>query len=206
MLRYMRSVSSAIRQCRCCGLVQECPEGGAGAWDCARCGTHLHDAGSATRRHRAAALAATALVCYIPAVSWPISELEQLGRTMSASVWVAATEFLAAGDYLVGGIILFCSVVLPLVKLLLILGVGLGARWWPHRWRAVAWHTVELTGRWGMIDVLLVAILVAWIKIGDLVAFAPGPGLAMFCVMVVLSLVAAASCHPQDLWAEDDQP
>jgi paraquat-inducible protein A len=52
---------------------------------------------------------------------------------------------------------------------------------------------VERTGRWGMLDVLLVAAVVAMIKVGDLVSIEPGAGAFIFASVVVLSLLASMS-------------
>ena len=51
-----------------------------------------------------------------------------------------------------------------------------------------------------MLDVLLVALLVAAVKLGDLVEVTPGPAALAFAAVVVLSLVAAACFDPHGLW------
>lgn len=55
-----------------------------------------------------------------------------------------------------------------------------------------------------MVDVLLVAVLVAMVKLGDLVEVTPGPGVAAFTAVVLLSLIASALFDPHAIW-EDDQ-
>jgi len=64
----------------------------------------------------------------------------------------------------------------------------------------MTYRLVEWTGRWGMLDVLLVAILVAVLKLGDLMTVSAGPGLLAFTACVTLSLFAAASFDPHGLW------
>ncbi len=64
---------------------------------------------------------------------------------------------------------------------------------------------MEWTGRWGMLDVLLVAILVAALKIGNVVSVTPGLGAVAFTGCVVLSLLATASFDPHQLWAAEGQ-
>ena len=51
-----------------------------------------------------------------------------------------------------------------------------------------------------MLDVLLVAILVAVLKLGDVMTVSAGPGLLAFTACVTLSLFAAASFDPHSLW------
>ena len=73
-----------------------------------------------------------------------------------------------------------------------------------HHHKAVTYRLIELTGRWGMVDVFVVALLVAFLKIGDVVNVAPGPGVAAFTAMVVLNLLASASFDPHALWLRSD--
>ena len=65
------------------------------------------------------------------------------------------------------------------------------------------YRVVEFTGRWGMLDVLLVTLLIAVVKLGDVVQVAPGPAALAFTAVVVLSLLAAATFDPHALWEGD---
>ncbi|MCA8981409.1 MAG: paraquat-inducible protein A, partial [Planctomycetes bacterium] len=62
---------------------------------------------------------------------------------------------------------------------------------------------VEWAGRWGMLDVLLIAMVVTWVKVGDLVEVTPGPGVIAFTLCVLLSLLASARFDPHVLWEQD---
>ncbi len=131
--------------------------------------------------------------------------VERLGQRQAAGVLDGALSLVAHGEWLVGTVVLLASVVLPLCKLSGLLVLDLAAdRLRPHL-RARTWQLIELTGRWGMLDVLLVAVLVAVLKLGDLVRVTPGPGAAAFTLMVVLSLIAAMSFDPHALY-DDEVP
>ena len=137
---------------------------------CIRCGTTLHRRSSILRSNtRTAAIVAAALILYPLAVGLPMIRVERFGHRNEASILEGTVTLLASGHAVVGLIVLACSVVLPLGKLfaLLVLSAG-GLRLRSHH-RALTYRMVEWTGRWGMLDVLLVALLVAVIKIGDLV-------------------------------------
>jgi paraquat-inducible protein A len=60
---------------------------------------------------------------------------------------------------------------------------------------------VEFLGRWSMLDVMLVAILVAFVKLGDLVNIQPGNGLIAFSALVLCSLLASFAFNPKLMWA-----
>jgi paraquat-inducible protein A len=192
-----------LRTCSCCGLAQVLPDIPPRMKACcSRCGTRLASASVRARSNlRTFALALSALILYPLGVGLPMLRVSELGHHSEASIINGSITLLSRGDLLVGVIVLLCSVVFPLVKLLALLvlssGSVSGAR---HRHRALTYHVVEWTGRWGMLDVLLVAVLTAVLKLGDMVEVEPGPAAAAFVACVVLSLLAAASFDPHALF------
>jgi len=194
---------AALIACACCGLVQQRPpDSAARRLRCGRCHSRL-----ATRRRsstRTAALALSALLLYPAAITLPILVVEQFGVSKPASVWSGGVGMIADGEIAVGAVVLLASVVLPLAKLVglfLLAGGGYGLR---PKMKAWTWHLVEWTGRWGMLDVLLVAILVATIKLGALMELSAGPGALAFTTCVLLNLAASASFDPHSLWEAEE--
>ncbi|MDB2577263.1 paraquat-inducible protein A [Planctomycetota bacterium] len=153
---------------------------------------------------RVALLSATALTLFPAAVLLPVFKVEQFGRVVEASLWSGSLGLLGRGEILVGLVVLVCSLCLPVLKLSSLLLVTAGRRWLAAHHRRLGWRLVEWTGRWGMLDVLLVAVLVAWMKMGDLVEFTVGPGLWVFAAVVLLSLTASAQYDPHALWEDPD--
>jgi paraquat-inducible protein A len=137
---------------------------------------------------------------YPLAMTLPVMSVERFGHRHEAGILEGTTQLLAGGHFLIGLVVLVCSVVIPLLKLLALLGLSTGGGFLIHEHRALTYHLVEWTGRWGMLDVLLVALLVAFMKLGDLVEVHPGPGAAAFLSVVLLSLLAAAAFDPHRLW------
>lgn len=154
----------------------------------------------ARSNHRTAAIATAALVLYPFGVGLPIMEVRRLGHMKDTSILEGVSTLLAAGDWVVGIVVLLCSIVLPLGKLATMLVLATGAVRLRERHRAIAYHAVEWTGRWGMLDVLVVAVLVAVLKLGHVVDVTAGPAALAFTGCVVLSLLAAASFDPHGLW------
>lgn len=149
---------------------------------------------------RAAAFALAALLLYPVAMTTPIMTLTQLGHAREATIWSGMVSLLAEGQIAVGLIVLFCSVIAPLFKLGAIFTLAAGELLLPSRHRAVTYRLVEFLGRWGMLDVVLIAVLVAAVKLGELAKVTPGPGLLAFSAVVVLSLLASAFFDPHALW------
>tara|TARA_R110002096_G_scaffold79532_8_gene186782 strand:+ start:45221 stop:45682 length:462 start_codon:yes stop_codon:yes gene_type:complete len=146
-----------------------------------------------------------ALVLFPLAVSQPIMTLERFGHRTEASVWTGSIGLLEKGEWFVGVVVLLCSLVLPLLKLLGLVAITYGRDRLARKHRAFAYRFIEWTGRWGMLDVLLISIVVAWVKVGDLVDVTAGPAALAFACMVVLSLLAAAWFDPHAIW-EDPGP
>ncbi len=180
--------------CSTCGAPQRRPATAprGARLTCCACGSALSDGLLPVDRTASFAAALAALILYPLAISLPVLSLERFGHRTEASVWSGSIGLLVEGELFVGLVVLLCSVLLPLLKLasLLVLS-GFGPRL-ARRHRASTWRLVEWTGRWGMLDVLLIALLVAWLKLGDLVRVTAGPGALAFTVCVLLSLTASA--------------
>ena len=163
---------------------------------CPHCASRLieeFEGASLGARDRTAALALAALVLFPPAVLLPVMRVEQLGHAHETGILRGAAALITDGHGWLGLIVLLCSVVVPVLKLSgLFVLTTTKIRTTPAT-RAFVWRMVERTGRWGMLDVLLVAAVVAMVKIGDLVAIEPGVGAFVFASVVVLSLLASMS-------------
>ena len=169
---------------------------------CTRCRSVIARPAHARRSIRlTAAFALAGLIVYFPAILLPILEIEKLGHRYESGILVGCFELLRQGSVFVALVILVFSIILPPVKLILMLVLCTG-RLLGRRHRAWTYRVLEHLGRWGMLDVLLVAILVALVKLGDLVRFHVGPAVWFFSVCVGLSILASASFDPRAIWDE----
>jgi paraquat-inducible protein A len=62
------------------------------------------------------------------------------------------------------------------------------------------YRLVEFVGRWSMMDIYVVTILVALVQMQTLAAIQPGPGAVAFGVVVVLTMSAALTFDPRSIW------
>jgi paraquat-inducible protein A len=208
---------SIPRACRWCGLLQavptpDCLESGMTV-RCARCECTIEHAPDPRMLDRTAAFALAALLMYPPAMLLPVLELRKLGHARSSNIWSGTVELLAHGQYVIGTVVFVCSVVIPIAKIF-----GMLALWWTvrrqrlgpmtipvsARTRAMTYRAIEWVGRWGMLDVLLVAVLVAAVKLGDWMDVAPGPGVAAYAMVVIFSLLSSASFDPHAIWEDEN--
>jgi paraquat-inducible protein A len=166
---------------------------------CYRCATPLAHV-TTSRNHWAAALAISALAFYIPAMLLPMLRIEQLGHRHEDSLLSGLIALFSQGYWFVGTVVLLFSVILPPLKLFTLWLLATAPIITHHHYRALMYRLVELLGRWGMLDVMLVAILVAFVKLGNLVNINAGPGLIAFALLVILSLLASLVFNPHLMW------
>ena len=189
--------------CPACGLVQQRPAQAAPhGVVCARCTHRFRLELDLRAPQRTAALALAALIVYIPAILLPVMTISQFGHTHRTGILPGVISLIGDGRVFIGLIIVVCSVLIPLGKITGLLILSLEMRWLRLTYRNWTWRLIELTGKWSMMDVLLVAVVIAVMKLGDLAHVEPGPGLLLFAAFVTLSLMASACFDPRALWLQ----
>ena len=111
--------------------------------------------------------------------------------------------FWEMGSYPVAIIIFTASVVIPVLKIAALTWLCLAASGkvgGSGRRLALTYHITEIVGRWSMIDVFVVAILVCLVRLGTLMTITPGPAALSFASVVILTMLAAMSFDPRLLW------
>jgi len=68
------------------------------------------------------------------------------------------------------------------------------------RSRTQLYKLIDAIGPWAMLDVFLLAVLVALVKLNTWATILPGPGLIAFTAVVVLTMLASAAFDPKLLW------
>jgi paraquat-inducible protein A len=107
------------------------------------------------------------------------------------------------GQPAVAVLVLFASITVPMIKLLGLTWMALSAQrgWrWRTRDRTVFYRLVEFVGRWSMLDIFMISILVALVKLQALSTVEAAPGAVFFASVVVLTMFAAASFDPRIMW------
>lgn len=195
--------------CDTCGLVQRVePLAHNVVAQCARCESFLVATRDEGRLHLAAALALAALLLYIPAMVYPILHMSAYGAYSESTVWDGTRGLLENNEWFVGIVVLVASIVVPVLKiaglffLVIAAKFRLGRR---LRGQTRLYKVIDIIGPWAMLDVFLLAILVALVKLNDLASVLPGPGLAPFAGMVVLTMLASAAFDPKLLWDRDER-
>lgn len=190
-----------LRACHCCGLIHRLPSLAKRQWaQCIRCGSCISrpNAGKLAAS-RTAAVAVGAFFLFWPAVLLPVLEINRYGHRHAASILGGTLDLIRHGDWFVGSVVLVFSIVFPLVKIVLLLELSLlGVLHKRHK--AITFRIMEHAGRWSMMDVLLLAMMVMLVKLGSLVEFQFGPAVIAFVLCVVLSMAASLLFDPHAIW------
>jgi paraquat-inducible protein A len=125
------------------------------------------------------------------------------GAYSENTVWEGIVALMQNDEWLVAFVVFMASMVIPLVKLAGLFSLVVTARMgWAKRLRGRTqlYKFIDVVGPWAMLDVFLLAVLVALVKLNTLAKVIPGPGLLAFTLMVVLTMFASAAFDPKLIW------
>lgn len=189
--------------CNTCGLVNSITAGER-CERCERCNEPLHPYQGVNTQTTLALLGA-AMLMYIPANLYPIMITTSLGSTEPATILGGVLMFFQSGDWPIALVILIASIVVPVGKMLSLLWLCFVVQRQQQQpisrlTRNRLYRITEFIGRWSMVDVFVVAILVALIHSGDLISIAPGPAALAFTSVVILTMLSAMMFDPRHIW------
>jgi paraquat-inducible protein A len=184
--------------CLGCELVT----GSGGRRHCPRCGSRLVP-------RRPGSLATTAAftlagyILYLPANVLPVLTITRFGRTEPYTILGGVRDLAAAGLWPLALLVLFASILVPVLKLAGLSWFLIAIRFrsaWLLRERTALYRLIDFIGRWSNIDVFMISIVSALLQFGILTTVDPGPGIASFAAVVVLTMIAARAFDPRLMW------
>src|SRR5438874_3587541 len=169
-----------VLSCDACGLTQRVDPLAPGmSAECIRCGSTV-----ATRPRggpdTTLALTIAALVLYLPANIYPILTMHLYGNDSENTIWDGVVSLMQHDEYFVAAIVFLASIVIPLLKLTGLLFLVWSVKWGKGRRlraRTQIFKFIDAIGPWAMLDVFLLAVLVAPVKRGHPAIVIPAPGL-----------------------------
>jgi len=187
--------------CPHCDLLQRLPELAPGASArCPRCDKELW-----RRRedslNRTLALTLGAALLYIVANSVPMLGLTIVGREASTTVIGSANHLWQNGQQMVAVLVLLTAVIAPALQIGFMLAIVLGAhRERPPRWVGTLLRHHPTTRTWSMIEVMMLGVLVALVKIADYATVIPGIALFVLWVLVFLLAAMQSNFDSREVW------
>ncbi|MDT0175667.1 membrane integrity-associated transporter subunit PqiA [Enterobacter sp. BRE11] len=190
-------LEQGMRSCPCCTAILAADQP-----DCPRCGVIA----APRRKHSlqwTLALLFTSLMIYIPANLLPIMVTETLGTPYPSNIMAGVILLWSDGSYPVALVIFIASIMVPSLKML-----AIGWLCWNASGRGqrdsermhLIYEIVEFVGRWSMIDVFVIAVLSALVRMGQLMNVYPATGALLFALVVILTMIAAMTFDPRLTW------
>jgi len=190
-------LEQGMRSCPCCTAILAADHP-----DCPRCGVIA----APRRKHSlqwTLALLFTSLIIYIPANLLPIMVTETLGTPYPSNIMAGVILLWSDGSYPVALVIFIASIMVPSLKML-----AIGWLCWNASGRGqrdsermhLIYEIVEFVGRWSMIDVFVIAVLSALVRMGQLMNVYPATGALLFALVVILTMIAAMTFDPRLTW------
>lgn len=169
---------------------------------CKCCGSRLHSR-FANSINRCWALTLSATLLLIPANILPIMTVKSFNQGEPDTIMSGIISLFQHGLYPIGVIVFLASIMVPFLKIigliLLMLSVQ-GNIEMGRRERTRMYRIVEFFGKWSMLDVFVVSLLVALVEIGEIASVDAGLGVTAFCSMVILTMFAANSFDSRLIW------
>lgn len=187
--------------CHECDLLLRRPQACAGERvECPRCGCESYTQRTQVIR-RSMALVIAALLLYIPANFLPIMQLNLLGQASNDTVWSGVLGLYNNGMQSVAVVVFLCSMAVPLLKLLCQFAVLLSIRLDIGRsYGLLLYRIYHHMREWGMLEVYLMGILVAIVKLVDLAELSIGLGLMCFVALLLVQVWLEVTMSPHQIW------
>jgi paraquat-inducible protein A len=194
-------MQQGLQSCEACGLLSR-PATGHREGRCPRCGGEI-DFRKPASLQRTTALLLAAAICYVPANVLPVLTTSTAKGTESDTILQGVVLLWSPTGWPLSLIVLFASIMIPSAKILalayLVVTVRSGSIR-SNRQRIRLYRTVDVIGRWSMVDVFVDAFTAALVQLQPLMSVAPAPGLLFFAAVVVLTMFAVESFDPRLIW------
>ncbi|MEB2651760.1 paraquat-inducible protein A [Pseudomonas siliginis] len=197
----MRAIDAGILVCTECHELNK-QEADVDEQSCTRCGAQVH-ARRPNSLTRTWALLITAAIIYVPANVLPIMTVSSLGQGEPSTIMSGVIELVQHGMIPIATVVFIASILVPTFKLvgiaLLLFSVQ---RRQPLSARQRIWmyRFIEFIGRWSMLDIFVIAILVAVVNFGRIASVEANLGAVAFATVVILTMLAAVTFDPRLIW------
>lgn len=198
----MSAESPELTACHECDLLlrEQRTEALSGAAVCPRCGCVL-DRADKDSLQRSLALACAALILLVVGNLYPIVGLNIQGHQVETTVFGAAQQLWREDMALVAVLLIGTTVLTPLLELgvliWLLLPLRMGRR--PHGFVSL-FKAFQLAHPWAMVEVFILGVLVALVKLSHLADVLPGPAIWCFGLLMLILTALSGTLNPRLIW------
>ena len=169
---------------------------------CCRCHKSIHERKPMSMQ-KTFALTLAACVLYIPANTFPMLHSTRIGDTQSDTIISGVLHLMQSGLWSLAIIVFIASVFVPVLKIItmlwLLYSVKIKSTTWLKQ-KTWLYRMIETIGRWSMVDVFVVILLVALVQFGFIANVEAGIAVLAFCGVVILTMLATEAFDPRLLW------
>jgi paraquat-inducible protein A len=172
--------------------------------NCIRCGAKLYKE-IRNSLDRTLSLTVTGLILFLLANFYPLLTFEMQGRSQQNNLISGVLEFFSSGFWGLGILVFLVSIIFPLIYLLGMAYVLVPLRMEHKPWKMISvFKVVDYLRPWAMIEVYMLGIIVAIVKLSDFATITPGIALFSFAGLFVVIAAANASLDPRIVWRSVD--
>ena len=146
------------------------------------------------QRDKTLAYCITALILYFPANLLPFMTLEMYGVKTEPTIWAGIVTLSHGSSWYLSIVVFVASMLIPFIKLMALFYLSLTLNNPSNKnFKNKLFKFVKKIGPWSMLDIFLLAVLVAVLKLDTMSRVFVGEGAFMFLLVVIFTMLAADS-------------
>ena len=195
----------SVIACHECDLLhQRRPLPPDGTARCVRCGAVLYRH-KRNSLNRVLALTVAGLILFIIANVYPFLTFRLEAQVQETNLITGVKELYHQGMWIVAGVVLLTTIVMPLLELTGMLLVLVPLKLQRRPWKlALLFRSIRSFRPWGMMEVFMIGILVAAVKLVKMANIIPGTALYAFMILIFILAASAAALDPHIVWKRLD--
>ena len=169
---------------------------------CPRCAS-LIETPDSIKLQRVWATLIAGIIMLFPANLLPISGVYLTGNLSQDTLMSGVMSFISMGSYFVAFVVFFASIFVPVSKILIMLYLLASVHFkWRHsiKWQMRLLHIVHFVGRWSMLDLFVLALMMSLVTRGQIINFTVGPAAFYFGAAVFLTMISTSQFDSRLIW------
>lgn len=169
---------------------------------CPRCAS-LIETPDSVKLQRVWATLVAGIIMLFPANLLPISGVYLTGSLSQDTLMSGVMSFISMGSYFVAFVVFFASIFVPVSKILIMLYLLASVHFkWRHsiKWQMRLLHIVHFVGRWSMLDLFVLALMMSLVTRGQIINFTVGPAAFYFGAAVFLTMISTSQFDSRLIW------
>lgn len=169
---------------------------------CPRCAS-LIEIPESVKLQRVWATLVAGIIMLFPANLLPISGVYLTGTLSQDTLMSGVMSFISMGSYFVAFVVFFASIFVPVSKILIMLYLLASVHFkWRHsiKWQMRLLHIIHFVGRWSMLDLFVLALMMSLVTRGQIINFTVGPAAFYFGAAVFLTMISTSQFDSRLIW------